>query len=127
MSANDLTFTFKCHFYLNLSHTKMTEKVSNLNEYEAKLSEAGNKLVVVDLYASYCGACKMIEHRLETLAREFTNVLFLKVDIDEIEDLAQRYNVNLTPTFIFIKENNVITHFAGANYDKLRNTVEHNK
>jgi thioredoxin 1 len=49
------------------------------------------------------------------------------VDVDECEDIAMEYNISSMPTFVFVKNNQTITQFSGANYDKLRQLVLENK
>ena len=61
------------------------------------------KLVVIDFFATWCGPCKMISPKIEAMAGEMSNVVFLKVDVDEAEDVAQEYNISAMPTFIFLK------------------------
>lgn len=50
---------------------------------------------------------------LQDMAAEMQDVMFLKVDVDECEDLAGKYNVTSMPTFVFIKKgekvNNLMT------------------
>nr|CAI5817090.1 unnamed protein product [Callosobruchus analis] len=69
----------------------------------------------------------MISAKLEELAKEYSNVIILKVDVDECEDIAMEYNISSMPTFVFIKNKSVVTTFSGANYDKLKQTVEQHK
>ncbi|UYV67580.1 TXN [Cordylochernes scorpioides] len=88
-------------------------------DFDAKLTEAGNKLVVVDFYATWCGPCKMIAPYLEKLSGEHKDVVFLKVDVDENEDLASEYQVQCMPTFIFIKNRDKVGVFSGASEEKL--------
>jgi len=79
------------------------------DHFEAQLKEAGDNLVIVDFYATWCGPCKMISPELEKMASsEFTDVMFLKVDVDENEDIAAEYNVTAMPTFIFFKNGNQV-------------------
>lgn len=93
-------------------------------DFKTKLQEAGDKLVVVDFFATWCGPCKMIAPKLEALAVEMANVVcILKVDVDECEDLAVEYNITSMPTFVFIKGGVTVENFSGANYDKVKATI----
>lgn len=50
-----------------------------------------------------------------------------QVDVDECEDIAVEYNIMSMPTFVFIKNKQVLTTFSGANYDKLKQTIYEHK
>ncbi|KAL6438724.1 hypothetical protein ACFW04_004607 [Cataglyphis niger] len=97
------------------------------DDLKSKLKEAGTSLVVIDFFAVWCGPCKMIGPLIEELSKEMQDVIFLKVDVDECEDIAAEYEITSMPTFIFIKEGKVLETFSGANYDKLKNTIEKHK
>ncbi|KAJ8928633.1 hypothetical protein NQ314_018777 [Rhamnusium bicolor] len=56
-----------------------------------------------------------------------SRILRLYVDVDECEEIAMEYNISSMPTFVFLKNKTVITTFSGANYEKLKQTVEANK
>ncbi|CAG5959817.1 unnamed protein product [Menidia menidia] len=67
----------------------MVREVENLEDFNKILKEAGEKLVVVDFTATWCGPCKQIGPKFEDLSKqpENSNVVFLKVDVDEAEPL----------------------------------------
>jgi thioredoxin 1 len=65
-------------------------------------SESRNKVVIVDFYAPWCGPCRRFAPRLEELERMNPNVVFCKVDVDELSDIAGAYNVEALPTFVLI-------------------------
>ena len=106
---------------------KMAIHIKDKGDFESKLSDAGDNLVVVDFYATWCGPCKMISPKLEELAFELTNVLFLKVDVDECEDLTVEYNIMSMPTFVFIKNKQVLTTFSGAHFERLSQLIQEHK
>ena len=81
------------------------------------------KLVVIDFFATWCGPCKMISPKIEAMAGEMSNVVFLKVDVDEAEDVKEEYNISAMPTFIFLKNGQKVANLMGANADKLTELV----
>lgn len=99
----------------------------NAADLKSQLEKAGDNLVVVDFFATWCGPCKMIAPRLEELSKEMENVIFLKVDVDECEDIASEYEISSMPTFVFIKNSKVLETFSGANYDKLKSMIQKHK
>ncbi|XP_014488686.1 PREDICTED: thioredoxin-2 [Dinoponera quadriceps] len=97
--------------------------VQNSEDLVSKLEKAGDKLVVIDFFAVWCGPCKMIGPKMEELAKDMEDVVFLKVDVDECEEIAAEYKITSMPTFVFIKNSKVLETFSGANFDKLKNTI----
>jgi len=94
------------------------------DDFANQLSSAGDRLVVVDFYATWCRPCTMINPKVEAMATEFTDVLFLKVDVNDCEDITADYGVQSMPTFIFIKKSKKIEEFSGANEEKLREIIK---
>jgi thioredoxin 2 len=71
--------------------------------------------VVVDLWAPWCGPCRMISPVLEQLAWEFAGQMKLaKVNVDETPALSQRFAVPGIPTLLLMTQGNVIARQTGA-------------
>nr|XP_033320761.1 thioredoxin-2-like isoform X1 [Megalopta genalis] len=98
----------------------MVVEIKTDEEFKSTLEKSGDSLIVVDFFATWCGPCKSIAPKLQELSEQMTDVIFLKVDVDEFPDLAAEYNINSMPTFIFIKGGKVLETFSGANYEKLK-------
>ncbi|XP_034099950.1 thioredoxin-2 [Drosophila albomicans] len=102
----------------------MVHIVKDENDFKTQLTNAGDKLVVVDFFATWCGPCKMIAPKLEELAQQYTGkIVVLKVDVDDCEAIAMEYEVSSMPTFLFLKNSKKIEQFAGANATRLAETI----
>jgi thioredoxin 2 len=71
--------------------------------------------VLVDLWATWCGPCRMVSPVLAQLARERAGkVKLVKVDIDKAPRLSQRFGVQAVPTLMVLRDGEVIARQAGA-------------
>ena len=70
--------------------------------------------VVVDVYATWCGPCQQMEPVFNELAKELEGKFKLvKINIDEERDIAINYNVSSIPTFLFMKNGELVTKEMG--------------
>ncbi|CAN9509296.1 unnamed protein product [Ophioblennius macclurei] len=99
----------------------MVREVENLDDFQNILKEAGGKLVVVDFTATWCGPCKQIAPKFAEMADdpENANVVFIKVDVDEAEDVSSHCGISCMPTFHFYKNQQKVDEFSGANVAQL--------
>ncbi len=98
-----------------------------MSEFEETLKNAGDKLVVVDFTATWCGPCQHIKPKFHKLAEEETDVIFIQVDVDANEETASKCGIQCMPTFQFFKNNAVVEKMEGANEAKLRELVTKHK
>ncbi|KZR57917.1 thioredoxin [Pseudobacillus badius] len=70
-------------------------------------------LVLVDFFASWCGPCKMITPSLEELSKKITEVKFVKVNVDELKEVADDNDVMSVPTLLLFKDGDVIDKRVG--------------
>ncbi|MFZ0119889.1 MAG: thioredoxin [Pseudonocardiaceae bacterium] len=81
----------------------------------AEIAEQTTVPVLVDLWATWCGPCRMVSPALEQLATEKAGQLKLvKVDIDRAPTLAQRFSIQAVPTLIVLNRGEVIARRPGA-------------
>jgi len=101
--------------------------VENKDHLTKLLTEAEDKLVVIDFYATWCGPCKAIAPEILTLSNTILDVLFLKVDVDENDTIASEYEIEAMPTFAFVKNKKLVTSFSGARIEKVKELITQNK
>jgi thioredoxin 2 len=79
--------------------------------WEARSSVA----VLVDLWAPWCGPCRVVSPMLEALAREYAGRMkVVKVNVDENPMLAQQFGASSIPTMIVIKGDRIVDRIVGA-------------
>ncbi|KAL5231479.1 hypothetical protein ABZP36_030255 [Zizania latifolia] len=100
--------------------------IHSLDEWTIQIEEANSakKLVVIDFTASWCGPCRIIAPVFADLAKKHPNVVFLKVDVDELKPIAEQFSVEAMPTFLFMNEGDVKDRVVGAVKDDLTRKVE---
>jgi thioredoxin 2 len=81
----------------------------------AEIAEQASIPVLVDLWATWCGPCRMVSPALEQLATERAGQLKLvKVDIDTAPELARKFSVQAVPTLMVMYRGEVIARQPGA-------------
>lgn len=70
---------------------------------------------------------KQIAPLFESLSNSMSDVVFLKVDVDENPDTAAKYSVSAMPTFLFIKQGTVVDRLMGANPAALQQLIDEHK
>lgn len=69
--------------------------------------------VVVDFYADWCNPCKMLAPILDELSTEVTDAKIVKVNVDDNQELAQKFKVRSIPTLIVFKDGEVKEQIIG--------------
>ncbi|KAJ3354232.1 Hsp90 cochaperone [Entophlyctis luteolus] len=97
--------------------TASTIAIHSENEFSNYVSSS--KLTVVDFTATWCGPCKAIAPRFESLSAQYSNVNFLKVDVDEMRSIASSHSITAMPTFVFFKNGETLDKVVGADINKV--------
>jgi thioredoxin 1 len=90
--------------------------------------QVNNGLVVLDFWAKWCLPCRRLADMLRPITEEFSQVTFLRVDIDQAKDLADYYSVSHIPHLKFVRAEkdgtiNELTSITGANIPEIKSKL----
>jgi thioredoxin 1 len=84
-----------------------------MNNFEGHIN--GNKPVIVDFYADWCGPCKLMAPVLNEVKEKVGDkATILKLDIEKSPQYTQLYNVRAIPTLIIFKKGNILWRKSGV-------------
>jgi thioredoxin 1 len=94
-----------------------------VKDVEAVMTESNSRLVVIDFYTDWCGPCRAIAPTYVELSKQYTSVSFYKINgegsaVDPFVSQIKAY-----PTFLFIRNGQVVDKFVGGNPDNLTKKV----
>ena len=95
------------------SQEKMNETTNKTESFQDLIN--GEKPVLVDFFAEWCGPCKMMKPILEELHEKVgDDIRIIKVDIDRSPQASAFYNVNSVPTLMLFQKGNILWRQAGV-------------
>lgn len=75
----------------------------------------GSLPLVVDLWATWCGPCRMVAPIIEELANEYDGKVTVgKCDVEEADDIAAEFGIRNIPTIVFMKDGKILDKIVGA-------------
>ena len=82
-------------------------------------------LVVIDLWATWCGPCLMLVPTIDALEKEMPSVKFCKINVDDERELAMMFKIQSIPTVAIVKDNTFMDMSVGlVPKEKLQKLIE---
>ena len=66
--------------------------------------KSSEKIVLIDFYATWCNLCKILSPTVEQVANEREDIKVVKIDVDENQDIANKYRIYSMPTLVVIED-----------------------
>ncbi|XP_073150162.1 thioredoxin-like 2, chloroplastic [Henckelia pumila] len=101
--------------------------IHSTQEFLSALSEAGDKLVIVEFYGTWCASCRALFPKLCRTADEHPDIVFFKVNFDENKPLCRSLNVKVLPHFHFYRgADGLLESFSCslAKFQKVKDAIE---
>jgi len=83
----------------------------NKNQFQKEVLEHKG-VVLVDFFAEWCEPCKSMSPIIDQLSEEKKEIKFIKIDVEENQELASQYSVFTIPTFLVFKEGKMVYQFV---------------
>ena len=74
---------------------------------------SGNKPLLIDFWATWCGPCRMIAPIVEEIAAERSDIIVGKIDVDEEMELAKQFRIVSIPTLVLMKGGEIAATLVG--------------
>ncbi|KAL6132921.1 hypothetical protein ACLB2K_065160 [Fragaria x ananassa] len=99
--------------------------ITTIEQWDRKLAEAktDGKMVIANFSATWCGPCKQIAPLFRELSEQYTSLMFLVVDVDELTDFSTSWDIKATPTFFFLQDSQQVDKLVGANKVELQKKI----
>ena len=83
-----------------------------------------NKKVVIDFYATWCGPCARVTPIIDELAEKYEDIKFLKVNVDQADEIAEGFEIGSLPTFVYLNLGNIVHRIEGADLNNILRSIE---
>lgn len=100
--------------------------VESQKELDKYLKESENKLVVLMVYAHWCGPSLYMEPVFEELSYANKHCVFLRLNTNRAPDMVDSLDVNRIPTFFFYRNGDKVDELVGANEHRLKQSFAKN-
>jgi thioredoxin 1 len=104
--------------------TGKVKQVSDMGDFKNIINS--NAHVIVDFFATWCGPCKTLAPQLDQMARENPQVCFLKIDVDEADDIASEYGISAMPTVHIFNTGKIAKTVVGVNPSVIQHYISAN-
>jgi thioredoxin 1 len=93
---------------------KVEPRIIDLNSSNFEQTILAENPTLVDFWAEWCGPCKSMHPVFERLSKNYPNVKFARVNVDNNQNISMKYAVQSIPTFIMFKSGQIIDKMMGA-------------
>lgn len=84
------------------------------NNFENQIKNT-NKLILIDFWAAWCNPCQILAPIIEELDQEYKDrVIITKVNVDNNQNIAQKYEIRSIPTLLFFKHGKLLDTVVGV-------------
>ena len=85
----------------------------NVHNFQDEILRTDKK-VLLDFWAPWCGPCRMVVPIVEEIAKERSDIVVGKINVDEQPELASRFGIMSIPTLMVMKDGEIIRKSTGA-------------
>ena len=90
----------------------MAKVITNTNFAEIV---AGDKPVMIDFWATWCGPCRILSPTVDEIADEYADrITVAKCNVDDAEEIAMQFRIMSIPTLIFLKNGEIVDKRVGV-------------
>lgn len=97
--------------------------IDSTKTFEKTVADNKGKLVVVDFYADWCGPCKVLAPKYEQFAKDNTDVVFCKCNVEDADDFSGELGIKSLPSIFFFKDGECVQKVIGMRLDEIKQAI----
>lgn len=86
--------------------------------------EKSNRFLVIKAEANWCGPCKAVKPKYDTMAQKNSHAVFVTFDVEEQQDIAEQFSISAMPTFIVVKGRDIIKRIEGVDLLSIQKALD---
>jgi thioredoxin 1 len=100
--------------------------ITNVSQWNEIIKIAANSILIIKCSTSWCMPCKVIQPKYQKLAEQYKNedIIFMTVDIEEVPDIAEKFNISSMPTFLIIQNDAIKRTVIGADILSIKTGID---
>ncbi len=111
------------HHQISISKVVKVDSKQTWDSFVAQATKQGSP-IVAHFTASWCIPSVAMNPFIEELASTYQDIMFILVDVDDVQEVASKYEVKAMPTFLLMKEGTQVDKLVGANPDEIKKRIE---
>ncbi|URE30855.1 Thioredoxin [Musa troglodytarum] len=99
--------------------------ITSMEGWDQKVLEANKdgKIVIANFSAAWCGPCRAMAPAYMELSEKYLSLMFLSIDVDDLTEFSSSWDIHATPTFLFLKDGQLLDKLIGANRPDLEKKI----
>ncbi|KAG5439857.1 hypothetical protein PCANB_000139 [Pneumocystis canis] len=106
-----------------LNEIETVINIQSIDEYKRIISLYDKRIIILNFYTNWAQPCQYMNNVFQELSLEFSDIKFLSINAEELDDIAELFKISMVPFFIVLQSGKILTKISGTSSSRLIETV----